>query len=100
MYRAADCCLHTQLTANTLSLQLMGQEQPGREGAWVQKQKKCTSELEFGGAEGGMQLGAFPRNHLGLMSEWKLGCSVAHLECVLLSSVWGWKLPNSTLSYK
>lgn len=38
---------------NMLSLQLltlMGQEQPGREGAWVQKQQKFSSELEFGEA--------------------------------------------------
>lgn len=41
MYRAADCYLHTQLMANMLSLQLLtlvGQEQPGREGTWVEKQ--------------------------------------------------------------
>lgn len=58
MYRAAECCLHTQLMVNMLSLQLltlMGQEQPGREGAWVQKQQKFFSELEFGDAEGGME---------------------------------------------
>lgn len=81
MYRAADCYLHTQLTAKMLSLlllTLMGQGQPGREEAGVQKQQKYTSELEFGDPEGGMELGAFPCNHL--MSEWRQGCSVAHLE--------------------
>ncbi|GAB0198411.1 hypothetical protein GRJ2_002306500 [Grus japonensis] len=42
--------------------------QQGREAAWMEKREKRTPELEFGNAEGGMQLGAFPSNHLGFIA--------------------------------